>query len=174
MLVRNFGAAAGVSPAALASFPTVRTLMASGAAVSLTNTSAETALATIVAPGNVMGPNGQLRVTADWSMTGNTNAKTMRIRATSLLGAVAYSRVVSASTGMTDAWQARITNRGAEGSQIINGSTSGGWASGTSSKTTLSLNTTVDQIFLITGQLASATDTLTLDNYTFELVRPPA
>ena len=45
----------------------VRTLAQSAVAASLTGTTTETALATIVIPAGSMGPNGQVEVAALWS-----------------------------------------------------------------------------------------------------------
>ena len=131
-------------------------------AASITGTTAETVLATIVVPGNLMGLNGSLRVSPIWSGTNNANTKTGNVK----FGGVSHASHALASA-LSAASQFTIRNRGSLASQITyNG---GPGTISTVANTTSAVNTAVDQTLLITGQLTVSTDTLTLEGYTVEL-----
>lgn len=140
----------------------------SGVASSVTGTTTETTLATIPVPAGIMGLNGVLRITTVWTVTNSANNKALRV----VLGGSLFSGVDLTTTASAQ-FQAHIRNRGVANSQIgfivssgFPFSTSGG------SPVTGAVNTAVAQNLLITGQLASGAETITLEAYTVELLNP--
>lgn len=146
-------------------------LAQSGVAVSLTGTVAETTLAGINIPGGLMGPNGVVRVYSTWSFTSSTNAKTLRARLGGLAGA-AYMVSAQTSAGIITAqFLTIINNRGAANSQVGAPSNSIGLSSGGGNgAVTSAIDTTADSVFALTGQLASAGESITLQSYIIEVL----
>lgn len=140
-------------------------LAQSAVAASITGTTAETALASITVPGGIMGPNGSLRVTARYSVTGSANTKSFRTR----LGGTAFiSPGVASASSIEYKTVCNIFNRGNQSAQIGDGDSSGISAGNVSY--TGAINTALDQVLTITGQLATASETITLESYTVEVL----
>jgi hypothetical protein len=143
-------------------------IAAFGAAATVTGTTNETTLATIPLAASTMGKNGILRVTTFWTANNSAGAKTPRVR---LGGAAGTTWNPSSMSGATIAQEAvaHIINRNSESSQI-------GYVSGlsgldgvaASALKTGTENTANPLDLLITGQLATGTDTLTLEAYFVE------
>lgn len=132
-------------------------LAASGVAVPLTGTVAETVLASILIPAMAMGANGQLRITTSWQFTNSANNKTLTWKlAGSTLLSVNRTNTVREPGSMT------IWNRGNEGNQLV--------IYNTSVTTTTAVDTSVDQLLTLTGTLAVAGENLTLEGYLVELM----
>lgn len=152
--------------------PNPRVLGASAvASTSLTGSTSETILATIVIPGKAMGPNGIVRVTMVWRITNNANAKTGRVRHGGIGGTI-FAAQSLASTRTTRTY-AQFANVNSEASQ--KGPSSGistGWGGSSADVVTASIDTTVAQDLVITGQLADGADTLTLESYVVEILVP--
>lgn len=136
----------------------------------LTGTTTETALASVLIPGGSMGPNGALRITANYTYPNNANTKTMTVR----IGAqnsVTSSLVFTANGTTTVAYQFStiVRNAGVTNSQVV---FNGGAGSGTtgSANITAAIDTTQNFWVNFTGVLASAADTLTLIGYTVEIL----
>jgi hypothetical protein len=146
-------------------------LAKSGVAVPLTGTTTETVLAAITIPAGAMGPNGAVRVTTIWSHPNSANQKTMRYRLGSadILGALIMNIVLSANTGAM--LQRIVHNRNAQNSQISgsagNAASFGAFAT---VAVTAAVDMSADQSFVITGQLASAGETITLESYLVEVL----
>ena len=117
-----------------------------------------------------MGPNGILRVTTLWSYTNSANNKTLRVRLGGLSGTAFQANVVTASN--IGVMQRTIQNRNSQASQIgFNAANAASYTtvgSGTSVATG-SVDTSADQSIVITGQLASAGETVTLEACLVEL-----
>jgi len=146
----------------------VRVLGVSGAAVSCAADTAENTLATVTIPAGVMGTNGVLRVTTLWSYTNSANNKTLRIN----FGGTAYLSNVATTTVAVQAL-VMIRNRGVTNSQVgFTNATFSAIGTTTGTLTTSSVDTTSAQSLTITGQKASAGETLTLESYLVELIRP--
>jgi hypothetical protein len=145
----------------------ISTVLASSfAAVSAPNDTTEDTLATVAIP--VLSANGLLRITAIWGCTNNGNVKTVRIRYSGAAGTQYLNLGVTSTAGVTTlTW---IGNRGATNSQLGPNGTSTSFAAG--SITTSSVDTTAATSIVFTGQKATGTDTLTLEGYLVELVRP--
>lgn len=146
-------------------------LEASAVAASHTGNTTETILATIPVPAGIMGVNGALRIAADWTTTNSANDKTLRIRLGGIGGAVltgtAFTTVANAFHRMM------VVNRNSASSQWV--STDRSRATDIVSSyeaTTAAVNTAVAQDLVITGQLETGTETITLENYIVELIVP--
>lgn len=143
-----------------------RTLAASGVLASTTGNTTENTLATIAIPAGAMGPNGILKVTSLWSYTNSANNKTLRMRLGGAAGTVFME--IGNTTSAYYYSQRIIQNRNSASSQI-------GHAGGTATFTTSTLatsgtiNTANAQDLVLTGQLASAGETITLEGYIVEI-----
>lgn len=143
-------------------------LKQSGVAAPVTGTTAETTLATIPLPAGIMGLNGVLRITMVWTVTNSANNKSLRV----VLGGSLFSGVDLTTTASAQ-FQVHIRNRGVANSQIGFISSSGfPFSTSGGSPVTGTVDTAVAQNLLITGQLASGAETITLEAYTVELLNP--
>lgn len=148
-----------------------RILASSGVALSHTGNTNETVLATVTIPGGAMGANGRLRITTTWTYPNSANIKTLRIR---FGGPAGTEYCVNApTTTTTNRIQHEIINRGAENSQVSGQSIAHfGFGTGAAALVTSAQNTAnaVDLVF--SAQLASAAETVRLEHYLVELIRP--
>lgn len=145
----------------------VQVLAQSAVAVAHTGDTNETTLATITVPAGAMGANGSATVEALFSYTNSANAKTLRIR---FGGTQMVS--IAATTTVSTRLQIRIHNRNATNSQVSVGF-SPGFGSSTGPVITAAIDTTAAVNITITGQLASAGETITLESHAAE-IRPKA
>lgn len=140
-----------------------RTLAQSGAPVALTGSVAETVLATIAIPANMMGANGSLDVELLVGHTASADLKSIRVK---LGGTTLYA--VGGTTDPSLTAKVRIFNANATNVQKAQagfygyGSTGAGIAAA-------AIDTTLDTTLTITGQLANAADTVTLLGYSVDL-----
>jgi hypothetical protein len=137
----------------------------SATAVSLTGSVAETSMLSITIPASIMGINGSLRLSTVWSTTNNVNNKTI----TTKFGGTTASTAVLASCA-TYREQRQISNRGSLSSQVTSTGAAGGWGVSSSAIVTLTKDTSIDQILSVTGTLANAGDTMTLESYVLEVI----
>lgn len=144
-------------------------LFHSSVAVDLTGTTAETTLRTVTIPGGMLGPDGVLRVSAMWSYTGSVNTKNIRLR---LAGTQLNSADnVGSAANVSGAAQWIISNRGSEAAQISNPGFSMGLVyAGSQAIPTAAVDTSIDQVLAITGQLASAGELLRLERLLIEVL----
>ena len=142
--------------------------------MSVTGTTAETALANCTIPAGAIGTSGRLRITTQWTFTGSTNTKTPRVRfhtASGVLGTVYMVNAVATAAQVAAKCTGHIWNRAVANSQI--GNAICGDLTGTSSVSVTSAIDTAAATFVnLTGQLALGTETLTLDAYTVEIISP--
>lgn len=144
---------------------------ASSVAASLTGTTSQTTLATIAIPGGTLGPNGYLIVTTFWSYTNSASMKTQRIRVGNATSGVTYLGAQPTTTAQAH-HLTRIRNVNSESSQ--KGSVLPATGTTTSATTvTSSVDTSSNWSLYITGQLADAGDTLTLEGYMVEAAYLP-
>ena len=140
----------------------------SGTASSVTGTTSETILATIPIPGGALGPHGSLRITTLWSYTNSANNKSLRVN----MGGTVWFFQVQTTTASAQALT-MIRNRGAVNSQIGYAISTGSVLGSTSvANPTAAINTAAAQSITITGQLATSTETITLESYTVEIINP--
>lgn len=137
--------------------------------MSVTGSTNETALATISIPAGAMGANGILRVTLLVTGTNNANTKTIRIR----LGGISGSQFFAASIAstLTTRSQIQIQNRNSQASQVAHANaTLNSFQSTSGGVFTASVDTSAAQDLVISGQLGTGTDTLTLESYLVEIL----
>ena len=116
-----------------------------------------------------MGLNGILRVMTEWTMTNSANNKILRVRFGGIGGTSYLSTTRTADSCFADI--KKIANRGAANSQFgIN--TAGYFGSGGTSGATSAIDTSAATTLVITGQKASAGETITLESYLVELILP--
>lgn len=139
-------------------------LSQSGAAVALTGTVNEIVLASISIPAGALRKHGRLRFWGALSATNNANAKTLKVK---LNGNIIGGALALASTG-TQNFEADMVNGHAPNA---NYGTIVGALGATISQAggALSIDTTQAMTLTVTGQLATSTDTLTLQAYSLEI-----
>ncbi len=140
----------------------------SGIPIVHTGTLSATILAEVTIPANAMGANGSLRITAYWSMTNNANSKNLVIRfggAATQVWSAGLSSVAAAGC------QVSVHNRGATGSQVMNGGGTSASYGTMPAMVTSSEDTTQAQKIQFVGNLTNTGDTLTLERYTVEVLR---
>jgi hypothetical protein len=144
----------------------------SGTAASAGANTTENILATVTLPGGTMGPNGQLWVYTLWNYTNSANNKTLRVRLGGAGGTQALAITHTTSTQFADLRV--IQNAGVQNSQIFfdRGSTPHPGATSTGVNTTAAIDTSATTTLVITGQKATAGETLTLVSWSVQLIRP--
>lgn len=150
----------------------------SGVKVSLTGTTDQTLMGQVALPDGCMGPNSTLRVEPKWTHENDANNKTMTIGigtdvGDALLVANKWYNVTR-GTGFAGATPLlEVVNRGVQNSQLRKYSDLGNYSSGSSSTaeqtTTMDLSRTGLSLYFF-GQLASASNTLSLQGYTVTLI----
>lgn len=138
-----------------------RVLGRSGTAASVTGTLVETTLATIQLPAGSMGLNGQLRISAYFTITNSANNKTMAIK----LG-TSTVRSVTRTANANQNFLQLVANRGVANSQF--NYIMADAVSSVLSNTTE--DTAVDKTITFTGTLANTGETITLESYLVELI----
>lgn len=151
-------------------YPRGRILGASAVAVSGAADTAENILATINVPAGAMGLNGKLRLYTLFTVTSSANNKTLRARLGGIGGTIFYGVTVTTTVTVTD--QRIISNRGAANSQVGPGDNSASFSQSNTVATTGAISTAAATTLVITGQKASAGETLTLEDYLVELIIP--
>lgn len=141
-------------------------LTQSAVQASLTGATTETTLATITIPGGMMGPNGSLRISTLWSFTNTANNKTIKIKN----GSNTFLNYTLASGVSSMSALTSMRNRGTLNSQVAPSSAQVDYGTMGSNPQTFTIDTTVDQVLTITGQLANATDYCNLEAYTVEVL----
>jgi hypothetical protein len=139
----------------------------SGAAASVGAVTTEEALATITIPGGAMGPNGWVRVWVSYNMTGSTNAKTLKVRVGGAAGTIFLDIGLNVGTQLSYTREVTAINANSETAQksFSQRNTANGTSTATAVVNTASVDTTADWDLVITGQKASAGETLTLNSY---------
>lgn len=138
----------------------------SGAAVSVPADTTEDTLATIILQRNTMGANGCVLVDFLTSWTASANLKTVRVYL-GTTGTTAFTSVASTALVSGARPMAKICNANATNAQVgvnITGLT------GLGAAVTGAVDTTSNANLIITGQKASAGETLTLTEYTVTVV----
>lgn len=134
-------------------------------AQSITGTLTETTLATITIPAGSLGPNGSFEIETLWTVTNSANTKTLRVK----LGSTAFANI-AATTSASAQLHTRVANRNSAASQVgFPSANSSGFGVSSAAVTTGAVDTSQDAIVTITGQLASAGETITLESYVVKL-----
>ena len=141
---------------------------------SVSATTNEETLATILVPANVLGANGRVEILTAWTMTNSANNKTCNIRvgqaAGDALTGQRMARPVFSSSVNAGFWT-RFGNKNATNSQEgFNSPTSlTGIGNATTAVEIASVDTTKPWYIFINGQKASSGETLTLNSYSVKL-----
>lgn len=132
----------------------------------------EDTLATITVPANTLGANGALRITTFWTFTNGANNKTLRARFSGASGTQYLN--VTFTTQLEFIGTTVIGNANAMNSQggYSIGTYSGGTHLQGGSRITSAVDTTASTTIVLTGQKATAGDTLTLEGYMVEVIKP--
>lgn len=134
---------------------------------------AENILATVSVPGGAMGVNGALRVKCMWTHTGSTNSKNWKVRLGGIGGTPFFSNGDTTASITELMSETLIQNVNSQSTQkgLTRALTNVGSIFVTT-KQSGAINTASTQTLVITGAKGSAGETLTLDSYTVELLRP--
>jgi hypothetical protein len=133
----------------------------------------EDTLATISVP--ALGTNSLIRLTTIWMFAGAGGTRTIRVRFSGAAGTKYLENAVAAArtgaTVVTYIANANVTNAqiGSSVGQTDNGT---GFQTAGAGNASSSVDTTVATTIVLTGQKASAGDTLTLQGFTAELINP--
>jgi hypothetical protein len=136
--------------------------------VAVPSQTTEYAFATLNIPAYTLGANGLIRIKGRVLCTNNANAKTLRVRFGGVSGAVVFSAAMANSSYVSFSCEIGNTNTNAQ-------STVGDYTKDATMVAALAvtsaLNTTSAQSVVISGQKATAGDTLILLNYCVEIVQ---
>ncbi len=135
----------------------------------ITGTLTETSVYQLIIPGNSMGPEGSLRVSALWSMTNDASVKTLRLKFGNS-SPLTFPGATSSVTSMN--FICTIQNMGVTNSQEGHGSLASSVFTTTAALLTANIDTTVDQLLEVTLQLADVADFASLRRILVELIRP--
>ena len=142
---------------------------------SVTGTAAETALADVAVPANALGSVGMLRITTAWTTTNTANNKSLRTRfsatANNLAGTLLQQSIANSMAVVQI--QFIVRNAGATGSQTTF-STAGQnfYTASALASIASAIDTTQVSHVVVTGQLATSTETITLIGVTVEALHP--
>lgn len=137
----------------------------SGVASSVTGTTAETVLAQVTIPGGLLGPNGIIRVSPLFAYNNSGNIKTLKVK----FGGTTFYSLTPTTTADAQPPTVHIRNAGTPNAQVA-------FETGTNNSigpgpyVSSAVNTALDQTVQITGQLASAAETITLLGYIVEVL----
>lgn len=130
-----------------------------------TGSTTETTVLTFNQPANAMGPSGQVEIEAYVSIIGTAAAKTLRIY---YGGTVIYTQNITA-TSLGFNGRVRLANKTVSTQITMGGGTAGsGFTNSTTAPITAAINTSAAVPILITVQLGSAADSITLESYLIE------
>lgn len=126
-------------------------------------------LASVLVPGNLMGPNGILRITTCWTVVNNANGKALRV---SYGTAATDFMIVNAINAVSLHHQVQIANRGLTNSQVASQGQANSFTINASAPITSAEDTTLDQTIQFRAQKAVALDDIFLEYFLVELLRP--
>ena len=121
--------------------------------VALTGTTSETTMLTVSIPASLMNKRGRLSIIGLLSLTNNANLKTLKVK----FGGQTLATVTSTSQAALG-FSTWLLNLNSETSQKNGNATS------------FTIDTTIANDFVITGQLANAGDTVTLTAVSLEII----
>ncbi len=137
------------------------------AGASLTGTT-EQVMTTVAIPAGFLGTNGALRITANMTHTGSTNLKTFRVRLGGLSGTILGNLGTVTATHIASTLTCLIVNRNSQSSQI-------GillfLANTTVAPATGAVNTANAQDLVITGQLATGSESFNINSLLVEVLK---
>ena len=132
--------------------------------IDLTGVTGLVEMASVAVKGGMMSANGMLEIYTLWGYTNSANSKTLGIRLGGSGGTAFFAR--SETTSAVHHAMTIIRNANSVSSQVGVGSAlAGGLGSTSGTLITSSVNTANDTTVSITGNLASAAETITLYGY---------
>lgn len=137
------------------------------------NDTNENILATVTIPAGLMLANDSLEILTMWSYTASTNNKTLRIRLGGIGGTQFMNSARNSGTEVGLQLGHTIRNRGTVATQVGYGNGNFTFSASTVAPTPGSVDMSVQQTLVITGQKATGTETLSLESYSVKLVRCP-
>jgi len=142
--------------------------------VTVTGTLSETILASIPIPAGAMPANGMARLT--WTAANNNSANnkvlTVRLGASSGVSGTSLA-IQTQTTNIAFQTVTMIRNANATGSQAILSATNlAPYGTSTNTITAAAIDTTAQSFINITGTLANVADSLTLNGWTLEIIKP--
>jgi len=144
--------------------------------ITVTGTLTETILASVPIPANALGPNGLARLTVTTSNNNSANTKTFLNRFGSTPGAGAGNGAnmgtTQPTTNITQQYVLMLRNTGATNAQVAYGTIGAPYGTGTVANTTSAVDTTAISYINITGTLTNVADSVTLNGWTLEIIRP--
>jgi len=149
-------------------------LAKSGASASFTGAVAEQSIVSYTLPGGLMTPWSQLEIIVLWTYTNSANTKILRVRHTSVGGGVSgnvyfyFAGTTTASVQNICAIRSNNSIAAQKGWGIGTGGVSGLGALN-ASLSAYNRNLANDSDIVLTGQLASSGETITVDAYTITL-----
>lgn len=145
-------------------------VMGVGANIATPADTTEDVLASITIPANSMGANGCLRIVTLWTFTNSVNNKTMRVRFSGASGTIfATIGLTTQVTTRLSVWIQNTATNAQNGGFEENHPASG---PNQTFGTTAAVDTTAATTVVITGQKATGSETLTLNNYMVEILKP--
>lgn len=136
-----------------------------GSGSGYTGVTTEVQMAGAVIPGGLLGANGAVIAEANWAHNNSAGAKVAKV---AFGGSTVFS--ASSTTTLGIDIRKRVQNRAAN-SQIIRVAVDTGAAQAVA-PSLLSIDTTADVTVGLMGSIATATDTLVLENYLIEVLLP--
>ena len=139
-------------------------------AATLTGNTNETTLFSVVIPANTLGPNGVLEITSLFTVPNGSGAnKTVKVK---FGGTAFFQYTVGTGIGSIQN-KVMVRNRNSASSQVAAAAgqlySFGYPATGV---LVSAIDTTIDQTLAVTGQLANAADSITLEDVFAEVLRP--
>lgn len=128
----------------------------------------EDTLATIILPANSLGANGCVVLRTTWSETASANAKTMRAYLGGTGGTKFFETQVTSGTALASTRLSTICNRNVTNSQVST-ALDGNFANSAQAVSTGAQDTTTALNIVITGQKATAGESLVLQQYSITL-----
>lgn len=132
----------------------------SGTTVNLTGTTSETAMATITIPGGLIGTNGVLEILPNFNHPSSANNKIWRVRLGGIGGTAFYGSTFTTTRSAMP--MMAIVSSSTSAQKGASSSTVAGLGTNSSGITTATVDTTVDFTIVISGQLASSGETMSL------------
>lgn len=127
-----------------------------------TGTTDETTLLTVLVPGGLLGPNGILRIWTLWTVEDTADDKILRGK---FGGTTFFGRTLTTSTSLQQC--CLIRNRNDPAVQVGGPEDGESFAAG-GALVTGTIDTTLNQDIVLTGQLETAGDEITLEAYLVE------
>lgn len=133
-----------------------------------TGTLNETALATITIPGGTIGPNGRLRVWFTTVATVNTNDKYIAAR----FGSADVGGYIGIANSPNQRFDCDVVNQNSQSVQYTSNENFLTGIGFNQIASTGAVDTSVDQMLVISGSLANIADSITLTAYSVEVMNP--